>query len=418
MLFSEMIKKENCSLQNAFLLWMIYEWPIFIDEYSKILAYSWYKIWTWSRSNDFLNNSKKTKEDYLFLHHEKLEHFLWSKYYIEENSTIKRIYDISNNKNICDWISVIIDFDLVVPKWLNIESYLLWIIEKWLIDVDDNYKDIFLAWAMDWRWSLDFSWNFFTIDLAQRDFPEIAKRKLFKFNDIMGMIFNYNPRLTQANSNQKNDQFRINLNYYTGKYWLFTPYKIDYYKFEKWLTIKDDNDFFFYDQNNKGISLSILSSERNLKINDLAIRLKQQDLTFEDKKYIIDQYKRENFIDDDDDEILHSSQNVKEAAKIRDDYKCEFDNSHKSFHSKANNRDYVEAHHLIPFCERKKFDLSIDVVENIVCLCPNCHRKIHLAINEEKQELLNLLFEKKTEDLKSVWIQISKEELFHYYWIN
>jgi 5-methylcytosine-specific restriction enzyme A len=34
------------------------------------------------------------------------------------------------------------------------------------------------------------------------------------------------------------------------------------------------------------------------------------------------------------------------------------------------------------------FEFDIDVPENILCICPNCHRKIHLAEDEERRKTL------------------------------
>lgn len=418
MFFSDMINPVNISEQNAFLLWMIYERPIFLDDYTKILAYSWYKVWWWSRSKIFIDNVGKDTDYYLNAHLEKLKWFLWKEYDILLNTKIKDLYEISNNKSIEKWVSVVIDFDLDLPSDVNVENYISWKIEKRLIDIDDQYKNWFFIWAMESRWSLDFTLKFFSMDLAQRDFPEIAKRKLYKFNDIIWAVFNYNPRLTQENSHQKNDQFRVNLNYYMWTFWLFTPYKIDYYKYENWLRPFWSNEILFKDIRYSWIELTSVLTDRNMKINELAIKLKQQGLSSEDKKNIVAQYRIENLIDDDDDEILYSSQNVKEMAKLRDWYMCEIDHNHITFDSKSNGKNYVEAHHLIPFSERNNYELSIDVVENIVCLCPNCHRKIHLAIDEEKKELLNPLFRDKAQQLKNIWIELDIKTLFKYYWIN
>ncbi len=418
MFFSDMINPVNISEQNAFLLWMIYERPIFLDDYTKILAYSWYKVWWWSRSKIFIDNVGKDTDYYLNAHLEKLKWFLWKEYDILLNTKIKDLYEISNNKSIEKWVSVVIDFDLDLPSDVNVENYISWKIEKRLIDIDDQYKNWFFIWAMESRWSLDFTLKLFSMDLAQRDFPEIAKRKLYKFNDIIWAVFNYNPRLTQENSHQKNDQFRVNLNYYMWTFWLFTPYKIDYYKYENWLRPFWSNEILFKDIRYSWIELTSVLTDRNMKINELAIKLKQQGLSSEDKKNIVAQYRIENLIDDDDDEILYSSQNVKEMAKLRDWYMCEIDHNHITFDSKSNGKNYVEAHHLIPFSERNNYELSIDVVENIVCLCPNCHRKIHLAIDEEKKELLNPLFRDKAQQLKNIWIELDIKTLFKYYWIN
>ena len=41
------------------------------------------------------------------------------------------------------------------------------------------------------------------------------------------------------------------------------------------------------------------------------------------------------------------------------------------------------------------YENNVDFVENIICLCPTCHRKIHYAINSDKKEMLQILFKKR-----------------------
>ena len=54
----------------------------------------------------------------------------------------------------------------------------------------------------------------------------------------------------------------------------------------------------------------------------------------------------------------------------------------------VNQLQFVEVHHLIPMEKQNDFEDSLDVPENIVALCPNCHRKIHLASKSEKQPMI------------------------------
>lgn len=410
MKFSEILKKEKLNHQNSFLLWMIYAWPIFSENHNKILAYSAYRFWDRSEKS-----AKYSIDEYYNFHIEKFKSFLWSDYSIKLNSDIKKLFWCT--ERLQNWVSVIIDFDFNIPNDLDKELYIYWLIEKWLIDIDENHKKTFLCWVMDGRWSLDFSWKFFSLDIARKDKPDFVKRKLNKYNDIIGAVFNYNPRLAQEKSFKKNDQFRLPLNYYMWNFWLFTPFKIDYYKNERNLKIDFLKEWYFLiDKNYENIELdSTFISDRNLKINELAIKLKKQDLSEEEKRSIIDEYKMKNMTSDSDDEILYSSQNIKEMAKKIWKYKCEFNENHISFKAKTNNENYVEAHHLIPFSERKNFDLSIDVIENMVCLCPNCHRKIHLAIDEEKIELIRPIFERKKWNLHNIWININETKLLEFY---
>jgi len=349
----------------------------------------------------------------------KLKKFLWDEYEVSLNKDIKNNYDPVPWKTIQSWVSVIIDFDVEISSDFDRENYLLWMIEKWLIEADDNFKDIFLSWVIDSRGSPDFHRNLIAIDLSQRWRPEMARRKRNKFNDLIGTIFNYNPRLTQENSSSKNDQFRINIKYFAWKFWFFTPRKIWYYysEFPSASLIKQYS-FLTIDQNFANMSIESSASDRNIKINSLAISLKNSIDDDETKRRIIEEYKQENLSLDTDDEIVNSSSNMKANAKLIADYLCEFNHEHDTFTSKSTDSQYVEAHHLIPFCERWKFDVSIDVIENIVCLCPNCHRQIHLAIDEQKKEMLVPLFNSKIESLKTLGITISLERLYSFYKIS
>lgn len=102
---------------------------------------------------------------------------------------------------------------------------------------------------------------------------------------------------------------------------------------------------------------------------------------------------------------------AKDALKYAK-YKCEVDDSHFSFLSaKGKNRMYVEAHHLIPLSQFDKFESSLDVEANIVSLCPNCHRCIHNGCPDEKQRIIETLWNRRKDRLKRAGIAITKEAL-------
>jgi hypothetical protein len=75
--------------------------------------------------------------------------------------------------------------------------------------------------------------------------------------------------------------------------------------------------------------------------------------------------------------------------KIRDNFKCVVDNNHISFLS--NDKNYVEGHHIIPMYQQKNYNFEVDVIDNIVSLCPNCHKEVHLA--DDKTTVLKNLYE-------------------------
>ncbi len=102
-------------------------------------------------------------------------------------------------------------------------------------------------------------------------------------------------------------------------------------------------------------------------------------------------------------------------ALKRANYLCELDNSHKTF-KQENSRNYVEGHHVIPMHAQEDFEYSIDVPENIVALCPNCHRKVHLSDEESKNKIVHKLYKIiKNRKLSDRKIDISEEQLKKYY---
>lgn len=97
-------------------------------------------------------------------------------------------------------------------------------------------------------------------------------------------------------------------------------------------------------------------------------------------------------------------------------YKCENDENHTTFISAASGRQYVEAHHLIPMEFQDDFEYSIDVPENIISLCPTCHRLFHHAAAEAKEDILGKFFDKRSIALSNErGVSINKEKLLGYY---
>ena len=102
-------------------------------------------------------------------------------------------------------------------------------------------------------------------------------------------------------------------------------------------------------------------------------------------------------------------------SKQQAKYKCEFNPEHKTFTSGITNFQYVEAHHIIPIKYQNQFKQSLDVPENIVALCPICHRAIHHGTESLKKNILEKLFHKRNNILKGNGISTSLENLYNMY---
>jgi 5-methylcytosine-specific restriction protein A len=73
-------------------------------------------------------------------------------------------------------------------------------------------------------------------------------------------------------------------------------------------------------------------------------------------------------------------------------HQCEIDEDHNTFTSRRTKQPFVEAHHLVPMQRQDDFGVSLDVPENIVALCPGCHRKLHHARFGDFKNLLQNVF--------------------------
>lgn len=90
-------------------------------------------------------------------------------------------------------------------------------------------------------------------------------------------------------------------------------------------------------------------------------------------------------------------------AKERDQYKCNINNNHITFISKGNN--YVEGHHVIPIYQQKNYPFGLDTVDNIISLCPNCHREIHSA--DDKTTIIKELYKHTNDFMQSNNIELN-----------
>lgn len=77
-------------------------------------------------------------------------------------------------------------------------------------------------------------------------------------------------------------------------------------------------------------------------------------------------------------------------------YHCERNFRHETFLSRKTNKKYMEAHHLVPVKFQQemweRFHVNIDCVENLISLCPTCHKAIHLGTREVQDRMIEELF--------------------------
>ncbi len=120
--------------------------------------------------------------------------------------------------------------------------------------------------------------------------------------------------------------------------------------------------------------------------------------------------------------VKRNSQLTKSAI-IKAKYRCEANSKHITFLNR-HGKPYMEGHHLIPCTVKnakdikERFDRNIDCTQNIVSLCPTCHRAIHVGNPEEKSKVLSLIISKRLPTLKRVGIDLTEVELLRMYGVK
>ena len=92
------------------------------------------------------------------------------------------------------------------------------------------------------------------------------------------------------------------------------------------------------------------------------------------------------------------------------DFKCEIDNNHVTFVAERTGKQYMECHHAIPMRLQPRFENSLDVYANLICLCPTCHRRIHYGIKADKTDMIRLVYHNRANRLSKSGIKLAQQE--------
>jgi len=103
-------------------------------------------------------------------------------------------------------------------------------------------------------------------------------------------------------------------------------------------------------------------------------------------------------------------------------YSCEADPEHLTFESAVTHKNFMEAHHLVPVKDqwkiRNKYHINVDCVENIVSLCPTCHRAFHNWTDYVKKKMIKTLYHHLLPRYRNIWFDITEEEIEKLYWLK
>jgi len=113
---------------------------------------------------------------------------------------------------------------------------------------------------------------------------------------------------------------------------------------------------------------------------------------------------------------------IGKSAIIQANYSCEISHEHKTFMSKATGKPYMESHHLVPIQFQSemwgKYRINIDCVENLVSLCPTCHKAFHYGTDEVKSEIIEIMYAEVAHKYKAIGFEITLDEIKRCYGIG
>ena len=106
---------------------------------------------------------------------------------------------------------------------------------------------------------------------------------------------------------------------------------------------------------------------------------------------------------------------VAAAALESSTYECAVDATHQSFIARKTKMNFVEAHHVVLMQFQERYEPSLDVLENVIVLCPTCHRKLHHGQIADKKVILTLLHQARDAGLRSRGLGITQNDLVALY---
>lgn len=313
------------------------------------------------------------------------ENFLLQNIEAPIDKNIKSIYIIENDL----FISKENFLKLIFFKFIN---------EKFLKDEDLNEsKKDFLRGFWELRGSIDISAKYLSQDYFYETSWEI-KRILFLFDylNISSKLLNINFRELQNqyvnNINKRNTQIRINLYWYLREIGLINEYKkyivIDSKFSNNFITTNEGITFFNIHKNLiPDYKKTFFADKIDFYINKILYRELSEDEIKNLRKEL-------NFDNKNDFKFLRSHF-LKSLCRIKKPDFCsgcknEYDINTRTFiHLKTENY-YFEIHHNIPLSNGQEYD----VYENLVKLCPVCHKQLTKGISyesDQKRIILNIL---------------------------
>ncbi|WP_339030667.1 HNH endonuclease signature motif containing protein [Spiroplasma endosymbiont of Cantharis nigra] len=253
---------------------------------------------------------------------------------------------------------------------------------------DNEYESIIFSSYFSLRGSIDISVKYISIDFFRKFETPNSFDKIFKLltciSDLRQLNLNFRYLQSQyLKGKTRNDQIRVNLKYFYDNY-LEDLEKLNKYKA---LLLKENGNLINSMNYVKKINIDIYK-RKNFYINNYVANNNYFD--FED----IQNQRQEIFGIEEKDSKGRNYSIVNYARNYLEDicFGCynDFNIKVRSFKRKGSDSYYLEIHHVLAFANNEKFDH----IDNLVKLCPTCHKALtpnRAEENLQKKIILSII---------------------------
>lgn len=252
-------------------------------------------------------------------------------------------------------------------------------------------KKMFIRGFAESRGSIDTTRPLLALDYFYNSINEVKRaRILYDYLNVPFSVLNFNPRELQNDYvtgwRKRNTQLRFNLFWYVKNIGLLNDYKIAIVKkvYDNVDYLKSENEVKYFN------APEIAHSKKDTF--DFMLRYYSNNIFSKDlSNFEIDNIRKELNLDTEVDVTKFKRDlSLIELIRVNTPDKCVGCGTTKTYTHKNTGRQYFEYHHVISIGKNHELDDE----NNIVKLCPNCHRIVKRGSapeNEQKTVIINIL---------------------------
>lgn len=129
--------------------------------------------------------------------------------------------------------------------------------------------------------------------------------------------------------------------------------------------------------------------------------------------------KPEKGIDNNGRKRFKTNKNIRDFVIEKSNYLCDCNDEKHFYFESVDFNNYVEGHHIIPMNRQQEYyydyQINLDVPNNIVPLCPNCHSQIHFGSRQARLKIISELYVRNKAKLLSINPNLTLSVLASYY---